>query len=205
MGTAATRRGGRMAMARTPAPVEDRSKRAMPRRDAGGRFLPAGTHVVIEKEGRGAAPVRKTGEMKAAGTRWSARRQAIFLANLAETANVTGSARAAKISPTTVRRKRRDCADFRAQWERALGEGVAKLKMQLLDRALNGVRETVWHGGKKVGTVLKFNDRMALALIAAHDVKGDPIESAPPIPEEALRERLKAKLGEMNRRMGGAG
>lgn len=138
--------------------------------------------------------------------RWSAAREEAFLLMLAETSNVAASIRASGLSETNVYRRRRQSAEFRAKWIGALREGFLKLEAMMLDRALNGVEKPVWHGGKQVGTITEYNDRTALALLAAHrtTVMGTR-EMAADVPIEELRTRLKARLSEMNKRMGGAG
>ncbi|UAK23999.1 hypothetical protein [Sphingomonas nostoxanthinifaciens] len=116
---------------------------------------------------RARAPARGRAR-KAKPVRWSAKRETIFLETLAETSNVAASARVSGLSESNIYRKRRKDEDFRARWAAALREGVARLETMLLGRALNGVEKPVWHGGKKVGTMIEYSDRLALALLNAH-------------------------------------
>ncbi len=152
------------------------------------------------------APSRRRKPKARTIVRWSAKREDMFLAALAETANVAASIRASGLSETNVYRRRRGSDEFRARWGAALREGYVKLETLLLDRALNGVEKTVWHGGKAVGTMIEYSDRLALALLAAHrgTVLG-PAPQADEVPEEDLRARLAERLSAMNRGMGGAG
>lgn len=180
------------------ATAESQSERP---RDARGCFL--------AHDGTAAAkPRARKRRARAKAVRWSARREQAFLTALADTANIAASVRAAGLSDTTVYRRRRDNEDFRSLWAAALREGVAKLEMMLLDRAMNGVEKPVWYGGKQVGTMTDYSDRLALALLAFHRGGGgngfgrqEPAEMS--IGEK--RTALKAKLSEMNKRMGGAG
>jgi hypothetical protein len=137
--------------------------------------------------------------------RWTIERQTRFLTELAATANVSASARAAGMSEACVYRLRQRSPEFREAWSLALREGYEKLELMLLDRALNGVEKPVWYGGKQVGSITEYSDRLALTLIAAHraSVRGGSAECV----EEpgAVRQRFAAKLGEMNIRMGGEG
>ena len=160
------------------------------------------------------ASAKKTPAKKAATktagravTRWSAAREKAFLAALAETANVAASARKAKLAESTVYRHRQADPDFAARSAVALREGYLKLESMLLARALGGVTRPVWYGGKKVGAVREFDDRLGLQLLNQHRaaVTGsrDPPEA--PIPIEEARARFKARLAEMNRRLGGSG
>ena len=143
---------------------------------------------------------------KVVQVRWSGPRERAFLETLAETSNVAASIRASGLSETNVYRKRRQSAEFRAKWIGALREGFLKLEGMMLDRALNGIEKPVWHGGQQVGTVIEYNDRTALALLSAHraTVMGTR-EIAADVPIDELRTRLKGRLSEMNKRMGGAG
>lgn len=150
--------------------------------------------------------VRAGKKRKIVQVRWSATREEAFLFALAETGNVAASIRASGLSETNVYRRRRQSAEFRAKWTAALREGFLKLEAMMLDRALNGIEKPVWHGGQQVGTITEYNDRTALALLAAHraTVMGTR-EMAADVPIAELRTRLKARLSEMNKRMGGAG
>lgn len=56
----------------------------------------------------------------------------VFLDALAETSNVTGSARQAGIAPRDAYRTRRSCEEFAADWRAALFEGYANLEMEVL-------------------------------------------------------------------------
>ncbi|PZU11764.1 hypothetical protein [Sphingomonas sp.] len=137
--------------------------------------------------------------------KWSARREAMFLEALSRTANVRAAARASGLSPANVYKKRAASDSFRAAWGAALREGYVRLETDLLDRALNGVRKDKWERGQKVGTTREYSDALALALLKQHRsaVTG---EAAPaPIGLAEAEAALIAKLGEMNRRLGGAG
>lgn len=137
--------------------------------------------------------------------RWTAERQSRFLTELAATANVSASARAVGMSEASVYRLRRRSAAFCEAWIVALREGYDRLEMMLLDRAMNGVVKPVWHGGKQVGSITEYSDRLALTLIAAHRaaVRGG---SAVMVEEPGtVRARIEVKLAEMNLRLGGEG
>ena len=142
--------------------------------------------------------------------RWSARREEIFLAALGETGNVAGAARASELSVSNVYRRRRQHEEFRTRWAAALREGYAKLEAMLLDRAINGIDKPVWHGGKQVGTIKEYSDRLALALLTAHrgTVTGAPGIAGPGaagLGADELDRRLAERLSVMNIGMGGDG
>lgn len=99
-----------------------------------------------------------------AGSVMSVRKRALFLAELAVTANVAASARVADVlAPTAYALRRRD-EGFRAAWEEALAEGYAQLELQLLERALFGSPKPAAKGEP----AREFSERLALALLAAH-------------------------------------
>lgn len=136
---------------------------------------------------------------------WSAKREAVFLATLAETGNVLGAARASGLSSANVYKRRERSAAFRAAWAEALREGYVRLETQLLQRALNGVRKPVWYGGKKVGSVVEHSDRLALALIAQHRASVGASAVPATVSVADVQATLTYRLAEMNRRLGGAG
>ena len=137
---------------------------------------------------------------------WTAKREALFLAALAETAKITAGVKASGLSESSIYRRRQIDPGFRARWTEALREGLVKLETMLLDRALNGVERDVWHGGKVVGTMIDYSDRLALALLAAHrgTVREASAEHVAPSSAEQ-RTVLLEKLSAMNRGMGGPG
>lgn len=165
--------------------------------------------VASAKPRRGGAArgtARRRAPRKAKRARWSVRREANFFEALALTANVARSARIAGLADSTIYRRRRTHADFRDRWAEAVREGAARLETAMLDRALNGVEKPVWFGGKQVGTVTEYNDRLAMALLARHGPGVPPLRpSTAGLTDEEVRERLAGRLAEMNRRMGGKG
>lgn len=130
----------------------------------------------------------------------------VFLDALAETCNITASAKVCGFSPSTIDCHRKKDATFRAGMLAALTSGYERLERALIERALHGVEEDVWHGGKKVGTKTVYNDAMALRLLSLHrdNVKGAPGETDEDLDEayEAARTELEARLDEMRERLG---
>jgi hypothetical protein len=148
------------------------------------------------------APVAKRKKKPAA---WTADKKATFLAKLVSTANVSASARACRMSESAVYRLRQRSPEFRAAWAAALREGYARLELMMLERAMHGIEKPVYHAGKQVGTYREFPDRNYMTLLTAHRgaVMGEtPPKETPTDPAE-LRERILAKLAEMNRRLQG--
>lgn len=88
-----------------------------------------------------------------------------FLAALADTSNVSASARAAGVSTTRAYRTRREDDEFANRWQEALCEGYDNLEMDLLHRMRTG--EVKPAPGAKRG-VRQFDNAVALRLLAAH-------------------------------------
>lgn len=133
--------------------------------------------------------------------RWSEVRRAAFLAHLAETSNVSASAKIAGMTAASAYRERRNSDAFRAAWHAALCEGYARLEVELLADALRVA------SGKIHDTTLKSRaqkHRLGLTLLAAHraSVRGDP---APAAKRGATilsaREQLEARFAVMHDRL----
>ena len=167
--------------------------------------MPANGKPAPAKRARGRTAAWPRARKARQMTRWSILRETTFLETLIQTANVAASIRASGLSETSVYRQRQKCGEFRAKWAAALREGYVRLETMLLDRAINGVEKTVWYGGKAVGTMTEYSDRLALALMATHraSVMGEAPVGGPSDAE--LRKQLEDKLSEMNLGMGGAG
>lgn len=140
---------------------------------------------------------------------WTAKKRELFLSELAATANVRGSARAAGMSDQGLYSLRQRDPAFRAAWDAALREGFARLEMMLLERAMNGVAKPVFHGGQAVGEVTEYSDRLAMGLLAHHRgaviamAAAEAAEAGKSDDGEAARARLIARFAEINMRLGG--
>lgn len=108
-------------------------------------------------------PARRSAraERAAEEKRW----RAAFLAHLAETSNVSASARAAKILPARAYEARRRDPQFYRDWQEALCEGYEHLEMALLQRLRDG--EIKPASGAKKG-VRVFDNATALRLLVVH-------------------------------------
>jgi hypothetical protein len=96
---------------------------------------------------------------------FDARARAIFLDELAMTANVSASARKAGVAAHITYGLRRRNADFAARWQAALAEGFARLEGDLLAEALTAA------SGKVSDAALKSRaqrHRLGLALLSLH-------------------------------------
>jgi hypothetical protein len=126
-----------------------------------------------------------------------------FLANLAETSNVSASAKAARLSSSWVYAHRRKSPPFRKRWHEALAEGYTRLEAELLAEALRAV------GGTVSDTTLKSRaqkHRLGLALLAAHraSVRGEVVAAVPSEGSKtkaAAQARLKTRLDLIRERL----
>ncbi|MBK8631367.1 MAG: hypothetical protein IPN84_14590 [Sphingomonadales bacterium] len=128
--------------------------------------------------------------------------RATFLAHLAETSNVSASARMAKITSSRVYRERLRFPAFRAQWQDALAEGYARLEAELLAEALRPA------SGNLKDITLKSRQmkvRLGMTLLSLHraSVRGaKPTLPAPPARSRAeIRADWEAELDAMKDRM----
>jgi hypothetical protein len=83
-----------------------------------------------------------------------------FLANLADTSNVSAAAEAAQISLSWVYKTRREDAQFARQWFAALCEGYDNLEMDLLHRLRSGEA--------KEADPRKYDNATAFRLLSVH-------------------------------------
>ncbi len=150
----------------------------------------------------GRAPARKR-KPKIKRESWTVQKKETFLATLAATCNVSASVRSITMSESSVYRLRRTSPEFRAEWKAALREGYARLELAMLERAINGTEKPVFHLGKEVGRVREYPDRTAMTLLSAHrgSVMGEEDDAPRASRPEEVRERILAKLAEMNARL----
>lgn len=96
-----------------------------------------------------------------------AARRTKFLKKLAQTANVSLSARYAAISKSSLYAHRQKNEAFAKAWDEALGEALDELEQLVIERAKHGVEKPVYFGGKLVGTVRNYSDALAMFLLKA--------------------------------------
>ncbi|ABC63541.1 hypothetical protein [Erythrobacter litoralis] len=98
---------------------------------------------------------------------WTPERQRDFIAALADTGSVEAACKAVNMSTVGAYRIRRlpEGASFRAAWDAALECGVQRLEDVAMDRALNGVEETLHYHGQEVGKRRKYNDRLLMFML----------------------------------------
>jgi hypothetical protein len=109
-------------------------------------------------------PSRKTGG-------WSADRQRLFIAALAETGSVHVAARSAGLSARSAYGLRIRSAPFAAAWDAAQQLAVGRLSALAFDRAIHGRVEQVWHEGNLVGERRVPSERLLMWLLSRLDPK----------------------------------
>ena len=115
-----------------------------------------------------------------------------FLEKLAESSNVTASAKAAGISASTAYAARRKDREFARQWRRALCEGYDNLELELLRRLRKGQRPT---------EKTKYDNAAAIRLLLAHrDEVSQQRAMDEDEDEDAILASLTAKLEAMRLR-----
>jgi len=98
---------------------------------------------------------------------WKPHVQVAFIAALAETGSVKAACRRVGRSECGVYQMRRhpEAAEFRAAWDAALDIGVRRIEDAAMDRALNGVEETLHYHGEVVGKRVRYNERLVMFIL----------------------------------------
>lgn len=123
---------------------------------------------------------------------WTDRAKAKFLEILAETGNVSASAREIGIARSTAYKNRDENPEFSEQWDNAIEEATDKLDLEARRRAHDGYEEPVFYQGVECATVRKYSDTLMIQLLKAHhpahkqklQLGGDP--DSPPIQSTAF-------------------
>lgn len=151
---------------------------------------------------RGSVGVRRKARVEP--ERWTRGKRDIFLAELAQTANVSASARAAGMSERSPYSLRRRDPAFRSAWEDALDEGYAKLELLLLERATYGA---VPPEGSALGEKIReVPTSLAMTLLKHRQSRTRERLAPPPRPMRgmSLKDELERRLMAIHRRLHGA-
>lgn len=107
-----------------------------------------------------------------------------FLGMLAQTGNVSLSAKAAKLNKSNFYLLYKRDQKFAEAWDEAIRVSKHSLHDEALRRAVEGVQKPVYQGGKKVGTIREYSDTLLIFMIKLRDkearaldnvtVRGDP-------------------------------
>lgn len=102
---------------------------------------------------------------------WSAQRQRLFLANLAETGSVHLASAAARLNARSAYRLRTRSPAFARAWDAALQLSVGRLSAIVFDRAINGRVEQLYRDGELIGERRVPSDKLLTWLLARLDPK----------------------------------
>ena len=100
---------------------------------------------------------------------WSAERQRLFLASLAETGSVHIASPGARLSARSAYRLRTRSPAFAAAWDAAEQLAVGRLSALAFDRAIHGRTEQIWQEGELIIEKRLPSDRLLMWLLARLD------------------------------------
>lgn len=98
-------------------------------------------------------------------TKWTPRREGLFLDVLRSTGNISAAARAAGVNRQTAIAHKKNVPTFSDQWDNALEESLDALEGELRRRALEGTEKPVYYAGKECGSTVNFNDNLGMFLL----------------------------------------
>jgi len=115
--------------------------------------------------------LRKNERKRAYTRQFDERAMDLFLEAYAMTGNITVSSEAAAIAPHTVRMKRDSDPEFSLRFDEAYDEFRSTLEVEGYRRAVEGVLEPVYQGGKLVGHKRAYSDGLLQTYLKAHHPK----------------------------------
>ena len=133
---------------------------------------------------------------------WTKAKAERFLSALAETCNIARSCEAAGVSPSTIRRKRKSDASFRAGFMAALAGAYERLELVLLERFFNGTEKVVFRKDGSEERMREYSNQLGLSLLKMHrdtaaEANGDMAAGE----VEELRERVLNKMLRLQKRL----
>lgn len=139
---------------------------------------------------------------------FNGKKKKLFLETLRRTANVTRSAKAAGVSPSTAYRHRDRFVQFDLMWIEALGHAIDVLETTMLERALRynaSLSEAGADERPEVGKIEPFSNGDAMRLIKLHREslaqRRIEINARLHAKPDAVRERLTEKFNEIYERI----
>jgi hypothetical protein len=130
-----------------------------------------------------------------------------FLDHLAETSNVSLSAKRAGVSRSAVYRLRASCPAFSHGWQMAIATGYDELEFRMLKTARFGTIKPVKRPDGSIGKATEFDDAQGLKLLMAYKQSVEKARADPPAdPQSAknVRDPLAATLEQIRERLGTA-
>ena len=132
---------------------------------------------------------------------WTKAKEEVFLAVLAETCNVSCACAVAGVGVTSVYRRKKENAAFRAAWLTAVSIAYQQLELAMLERAFNGTDKVVAVRAGEPVVMRQYSSQLGIALLKMHRETAMEAEmEVPPNEIEEVRERLIRKLQRMKAR-----
>ncbi len=128
-----------------------------------------------------------------------------FLDHLAETSNVSLSAKRAGVSRSAVYRLRATCPAFSHGWQMAIATGYDELEFRMLKTARFGTIKPVKRPDGSIGKATEFDDAQGLKLLMAYKQSVEKARADPPAdPQGArnVRDQLAVTLEQIRERLG---
>lgn len=97
------------------------------------------------------------------------RAAANFFRLLAASGSVSWAAKRSGLSRTALYYHRKTNPTFARRWTDALELGVARVRDEVFRRAVVGIKKPVFQGGRMVGKVKVYDNRLLWSLLKAHD------------------------------------
>lgn len=145
---------------------------------------------------------RKPQMRKASARSWTKAKQEAFLSSLAETCNIGLSCEAAGVSTSTIRRRRKSDAAFRAGYVNAVASAYERLELVLLERFFNGTEKIVIRKDGSEERMREYSNQLGLALLKMHrDTAVEGSNEMAPDDVEELRERVLNKMLRLQKRL----
>lgn len=147
------------------------------------KSMPTGIDLTLHNGKKGKAQVRSVRQ-----DGWTAAKRAVFLDHVAATCNISASADAVGLWPSSAYSLRRRDPDFAAQWHIALETGFDRLQAMLIERAMGPM--TIAIGDTPVPDITTMDTDLALRLIEFNrkQVSGGPKRRGGPAPGPAASE-----------------
>ena len=132
---------------------------------------------------------------------WSKTKAKAFLEVLAETCNAAEAARQSGVSVSTVARRRRIDAGFRASWMEAIAIAYQRLELVMLERAFDGTEKVVIRRDGSEERMREYSNQLGLALLKMYRETAVEADTAlPPSEIEEIRNRLVQKVRRLKQR-----
>ena len=133
---------------------------------------------------------------------WTKAKAERFLSALSETCNIARSCEAAGVSASTIRRKRKSDASFRAGFIEALAGAYERLELVLLERFFNGTEKVVFRKDGSEERMREYSNQLGMALFKMHrDTAAEASGDMAPGDADELRERVLNKMLRLQKRL----